>query len=188
MPQETRSGATRSPAGPRRRPTPPDLLRPGALAAVILAAGLGLGCGVDGIGIAPTTCSTKTSPLASEGPLMEPGGDCIGCHSSGEGPRFTLAGTVMSANNDDTNCTGVNQVTVRVTGADGHVIEMATNQVGNFYSEVRASTLVFPYTAEVTRNGVTTKMLTPRSAGETSCNSCHTPTGANGAPGRIIAP
>jgi hypothetical protein len=119
---------------------------------------------------------------------MEPGGDCIGCHASGEGPVFLFAGTVMAASNDDTNCSGVSGVTVRITGADGNKIELVTNSTGNFFWSGTAGTIVFPYTAEVSRNGVTVAMQSPRSASETNCASCHTASGANGAPGRIVAP
>lgn len=144
-------------------------------------------CRDDGIGIPPKVCST-TAVAAHESPLMEPGGDCIGCHSADDGPRFAVAGTVMNALHDDTNCAGVGGVTVRLKGADGQTIEMLTNENGNFYMDRLASALVFPYTAEVSRGGVTVPMLTPRSATETDCASCHTAAGANAAPGRIVAP
>jgi hypothetical protein len=153
---------------------------------------LGAGCGEaesSGVGISPQVCSTSSAVSAGESAMMEPGGDCIGCHSGGEGPAFTVAGTVMAALHDDTNCSGVAGVTVRLTGADGNAIELTTNATGNFsYLHTGAGGLAFPYQAEVSRNGTTIAMLTPRTAAETSCNACHTASGANGAPGRIVAP
>jgi hypothetical protein len=119
---------------------------------------------------------------------MEPGGDCIGCHSSGEGPSFSVAGTVMAALRDDTNCRGVEGVTVRLTGADGGQLDLVTNANGNFFLRAGRGALTFPYHAEVIHNGVTTPMLAARTEGETDCNSCHTAAGANTAPGRIVAP
>ncbi len=140
------------------------------------------------LGIPPKQCSSGNAVAAQESAWMEPGGDCIGCHASGEGPSFLVAGTVMGALPDDTNCAGVAGVTVRLTGADGNLIELTTNESGNFFSRLSNAALVFPYHAEISRNGVTIQMASPRTATETSCNACHTPSGANGAPGRIVAP
>jgi hypothetical protein len=158
--------------------------------AVALASPAGCGLGEsNGLGVSPQVCSTSSAIGAGESALMEPGGDCIGCHSSGEGPAFTVAGTVMAALHDDTNCSGVAGVTVRLTGADGNQIEVTTNATGNLsYRHTGAGGLTFPFYAEVSRNGATVAMLTPRTAAETSCNACHTAGGANGAPGRIVAP
>jgi mono/diheme cytochrome c family protein len=144
------------------------------------------GCRAD-LNVPPQVCSTQ-AVSSSPSERMEPGGDCIGCHASGEGPGFVIAGTVMNALDDDTNCAGVAGVTVRIKGADGAQIELVTNEVGNFYLRPPAGTLAFPFSAEVSRNGVTVPMLTSRSAAETNCASCHTAVGARAAPGRIVAP
>jgi len=119
---------------------------------------------------------------------MEPGGECIGCHSSGEGPSFTVAGTVMAALRDDTNCQGLAGITVRLTGADGHQVDLQTNASGNFYLRAGQGALAFPYHAEVIHNGTSIAMVSARTQAETDCNSCHTAAGANAAPGRIVAP
>ena len=140
------------------------------------------------LGVPPRNCSGGSAVAAQESAWMEPGGDCIGCHASGEGPSFLVAGTVMGASADDTNCAGIAGVMVRLTGADGTSIELTTNESGNFFTRLSATSLVFPYHAEIMRNGATSQMLTPRTATETSCNVCHTASGANGAPGRIVAP
>lgn len=160
-------------------------------AITILAAG---GCIEDVqrgmLGVPPETCSTG-NPISLRGSAtMEPGGDCIDCHTrnGGEAPDFQLAGTVMAAFDDDTNCAGVAGVIVKLTGADGTVVQLVSNSSGNFYRSLYASPLVYPFHAEVTYNGVTVQMLSARNAGETSCNRCHTAQGANGAPGRIVAP
>lgn len=155
----------------------------GALAALAVA-----GCGGPELGVPPQVCSTDRPINAGRSERMEPGGTCITCHASDEGPRFLVAGTVMNALHDDTNCGGVEGVVVRLTGADGRVIELTSNSSGNFYSQQAADALVFPYQAEVSRAGKTVKMLTPRAAGETECNVCHTAGGARAAPGRIVAP
>jgi hypothetical protein len=143
------------------------------------------GCQRPDLGVPPAVCST-TAVNAGESEQMEPGGDCIGCHSSGEGPSFVAAGTVMSALHDDTNCAGVEGVTVRLTGADGRALEMVTNRSGNFFWRGRASDLVLPFKAEVERGGKKVAMLAEQT--QTSCPTCHTAAGANMAPGRILPP
>ena len=97
-----------------------------------------------------------------------------------------VAGTVMNDLHDDTNCSGVAGVTVRITGHDGVVTELTTNSTGNFFLETRAGTIALPFNAEVTRAGKTTKMLTAQMTG--NCAGCHTATGAMLAVGRIVAP
>jgi hypothetical protein len=137
------------------------------------------------LGVPPKVCSTHAvNNGASE--LMEPGGDCIGCHGSGEGPQYAFAGTVMAASHDDTNCAGVEGAIVRITGADGNQFDLATNQAGNFFTP--SSNVVFPYKAAVIRGNSSVPMRTARTAAETNCAACHTALGANGAPGRIVAP
>jgi hypothetical protein len=146
-----------------------------------------LGCRQPDLGVPPQVCSTQ-AVNAGKSELMEPGGTCIGCHESYEGPHFALAGTVMSASHDDTNCAGVAGVTVAITGADGMRVELTSNANGNFTLDHWPGPTLFPYTAEVMRSGVTSKMLTPRQPGENDCNACHTSVGINAAPGRIVPP
>jgi hypothetical protein len=153
------------------------------LVAAVLSAGLGA-CEAP-LGVPPAVCSTM-AVNAGRSAEMEPGGDCIGCHSSGDGPSFQVAGTVMNALHDDTNCNGVAGVTVRLTGNDGKQLELVTNATGNFFSQMKASALVLPFKAEVVRGGKTAAMLTSQT--NTDCDSCHTAAGANLAPGRIIPP
>jgi stage IV sporulation protein FB len=100
----------------------------------------------------PTNCSTNRASHEDEGERMEPGGPCIGCHmSEDEGPVYGIAGTVMSDYHDDQRCAGERGVTVVITGADGEVIELETNDVGNFFYKGSVSA---PYTAKVVRDGV----------------------------------
>lgn len=152
------------------------------LVALITSAGCGQG------NAAPVVCSTDEDWLSGDegSPLMHPGGACIECHTSnGEGPKFTLAGTVMGASKDDTDCNGVAGATVQITGADGKVISLTTNAAGNFFQESMAG-LSTPYTAKVIQSGKERAMTAAQTTGD--CNSCHTAAGANGAPGRILLP
>jgi hypothetical protein len=119
-----------------------------------------------------------------ESPFMKPGGDCIGCHAlENEGPAFTIAGTVMGALDDVEDCFGVEGAIVRITDADGQILELTTNRAGNFYT---SAPFTAPFNAEVELGGAISQMVTPQTDG--NCASCHTEVGANSAPGRILAP
>ncbi len=115
-------------------------------------------------------------------PTMAPGQDCLSCHSSGEN-TFTAAGTVFG-NPDDPVDAGVGGVTVLITDANGAVVQLVTNAVGNFYT---SAPLAFPITAELHRGSSVMKMAQSVPTG--ACSSCHTQPPANGAPGRdYVAP
>lgn len=152
---------------------------------LLLACQAGCGGGESSqLGVPPKMCSTVAvnAGLTAE---MEPGGDCVGCHAQGGGaPELLIGGTVMAALHDDTNCAGIAGVTVRLTGADGNVLEMTTNGTGNFFKLKSEATLALPFHAEISRAGKTSKMLTAQS--DTNCMSCHTAAGAKLAIGRIV--
>jgi hypothetical protein len=119
-----------------------------------------------------------------ESPLMHPGSDCIGCHAeSGEGPEYTVAGTVMGDYADADDCYGVEGVTVSITDANGVRHDVTTNAAGNFFLSERVPS---PYTIDLEFEGRTRSMVAAQTDG--SCAICHTATGANSAPGRTIAP
>ncbi len=138
----------------------------------------------------PTSCTLgKKWTGGYEGsPTMKPGGDCIGCHTNfGEGPKFTIAGTVFGHLHEADDCYGLSNGTVEITDSAGHVYELQTNKVGNFFAfKSKLPGWTPPYTARVIYNGVAREMFSPQTDG--SCNSCHTVDGANGAPGRILVP
>lgn len=155
-----------------------------ALACLLVIAGIAA-CGPAG----PEVCSTNSawSGGDEESPLMHPGGDCIGCHTeNGEGPRFLLAGTVMNSYKDDTDCNGIAGVQVEITDANNQVFTMTTNKAGNFYLPFAMGPVALPFKAKLSHDGRERAMMTPQSVG--ACATCHTAAGANGAPGRILAP
>lgn len=122
-----------------------------------------------------------------ESTRMHPGGDCIGCHErSGEGPRYLVAGTVFEQLGEADDCFGLDGVTVEITDADGKEWTLTTNDAGNFYLPQSQGPLAMPYRAAVVMDGVRTEMATAQSEG--SCATCHSATGAQGAPGRVIVP
>jgi mono/diheme cytochrome c family protein len=164
--------------GLKRRGAPALLIALGAV--VVGAASCGGG---------PEVCSTgSTWDEGDEGSeLMHPGGNCIACHAEEEdAPRFLIAGTVMAAFDDDMDCNGVEGVSVVLTGVTGQVTTLTTNAAGNFFLREGEATIDLPYTAKVVYQGRERAMTTPQSS--RNCAACHTESGLNGAPGRIVVP
>lgn len=159
---------------------------PSAVLVLGAAAALLVGC-YDVSYVSPDVCSSGlqwTAGDMSGSPVMNPGQACIDCHTSeGEGPKLSFAGTVFSRRSEADDCLGTSDAKVYVTGSDGKTIEMVPNEAGNFYSMLQVA---LPYTAILVANGQQEAMVTPQSSGD--CNSCHTATGASGAPGRISLP
>lgn len=159
-----------------------------------LAMGLALGAVVVGAASCdgdegPANCSTDSvwEGGDEESPEMHPGGNCIACHAEeGDAPRFNIAGTVMNDIHDDTDCNGVEGVTVEITGADGQVITLTTNAAGNFFRRESDGAVAMPYTAKLIYQGRERAMATPQSTG--ACAACHSADGASGAPGRVLVP
>lgn len=128
----------------------------------------------------------------SRSPLMHPGGTCLVCHA-GAGPQvanFQFAGTVFPSSHEPTDCQGSDgmtlAMTVEITDAAGKVFVIPINASGNFMYAPKRGKLKLPYHAKVRQGGTERAMTATQMSGD--CNGCHTPTGANGAPGRIVAP
>lgn len=120
---------------------------------------------------------------------MHPGRACIDCHSSSgdsNAPRFTWAGTVMNDLRDEDDCRGVPGVQVDILDANDDVIRSATTSLGGNFGIVFAGGLE-AFRVRLTYEGRTREMLGHQSS-TGDCMSCHTATGANGAPGRIVVP
>ena len=133
-----------------------------------------------------TTCASGAQWTQGdhESSLMHPGKACASCHASrGEGPRFTVAGTVYGAAGQADDCAGVQGVTVEITDAQGAVTTLTSNAAGNFFTE---KSVAMPYTARVLTATGERKMFGAQSNGD--CAACHTATGTGGAPGRVLAP
>lgn len=118
----------------------------------------------------PGTCD------GDDGDEMLPGSPCIACHSPGnldddrapardEDEHFTVAGTVFVSANGGA---GVSGVTVEVSDADGEVIQMTTNEAGNFWSDRQVTP---PLLAELVVDGERTAMRGDFDSGD--CNDCH---------------
>ena len=133
----------------------------------------------------PPTCTSGQTYTGSEGGTMRPGEACISCHQANGGPRFTVGGTVYPTGHEPDDCVASASAgaVVTVTDSTGVTASFTANGNGNFYGN---ATLTFPITAVVSFGGKTRAMTTAVPSGD--CNSCHTETGANGAPGRIALP
>lgn len=138
----------------------------------------------------PLTCTSGSYIHSADntGSLMHPGGACNTCHSQQGGydapPIFSIAGTVYPTAHEYDDCVGVSGMQVVIMDANGNTqITLNANSSGNFTYE---GTISKPYRAKVVQNGKTREMSATQTDG--NCNSCHTEQGANGAPGRIMAP
>jgi hypothetical protein len=137
----------------------------------------------------PTICtSNKTWNGGNNGSSsMQPGAPCITCHTMKGGPNYTVAGTVYPTAHEPNECNGSNgpagPLTVVVTDANNVVTNITVNAVGNFSSR---AAIKAPFKVAVTNGVKTRSMAGSLTAGD--CNSCHTLAGANGAPGRVMAP
>ena len=63
------------------------------------------------------------------------------------------------------------------------VLSLGLNGAGNFFSEMAVAK---PYHAKIVTGASVRAMTAEQTSGD--CNACHTPAGANGAPGRIVLP
>jgi hypothetical protein len=131
-----------------------------------------------------SVCTSKTSWTSGENQNMRPGEACIACHATNKGPDFNIAGTVYPTGHEPNDCNGKGNVTIVITDAKGVAHNITVNSAGNFNF---TGSLSMPYTAKVTNSaGASRAMVAMQTTGD--CNTCHTEKGANGAPGRIVAP
>ena len=145
------------------------------------------GTGGDPFSVAPNCTSGTMWTDGNRGSAdMNPGRACITCHSTMNGPSLTIAGTVYPTAHEPDLCNGANGTNgarVVITGADGQTLTLTPGASGNFNSRTAVKT---PFQAKVTYMGRERAMAATQTSGD--CNSCHTQTGANSAPGRILLP
>jgi hypothetical protein len=100
--------------------------------------------------------------VPDEGPMMEPGSDCMECHGGGgeeeeDAPPWTVAGTIA----------GVRGAHITITDANGWSFTLRSNDAGNFYT---AEPVAFPLVA-ISVDGEPMRDDLPSPHG--SCNACH---------------
>jgi hypothetical protein len=141
----------------------------------------------DPFAAAPTCTSGLVWMRANHGSAeMNPGRACIDCHATMHGPSLTIAGTVYPTAHEPDMCDGADGaggVVVTIVDAAGQTLTLSPNVAGNFRSEAPLSP---PYEATISFMGRERTMGVMQTSGD--CNGCHTQTGANGAPGRILLP
>jgi hypothetical protein len=128
----------------------------------------------------PLQCTSNKKWTSGTGSTMRPGDACGRCHN------INIAGTVYPTAHEPTNCYGIaGGSTVVVTDAKNKTVNITVNSAGNFlYSS--STVLTAPYTVKVISGSKTRAMSAKAPNGD--CNSCHTATGSQSAPGRIMAP
>jgi mono/diheme cytochrome c family protein len=142
-----------------------------------------------GADVPPVTCTSNV--FWQEGNkgsgTMSPGSACLSCHENQRGVRkLAVAGTVYPTANEPDDCFGLGGVSVVVTDLQGKVqATLTTNEAGNFFVEKGVKA---PFKVKVVRGGAERAMVATLGPGDGDCNGCHTRDGANGAPGRIMAP
>jgi mono/diheme cytochrome c family protein len=160
---------------------------PAAVDGGALGGGDGGGDGGDGGSTALTCTSGKTWTQGNtKSPLMHPGLACNACHQVQGGPNLRIAGTLYPSLHEPNDCDGKAPppaLTVIITDKNGRTTKLPVNAAGNFFTQTKIQA---PYKAQVTDGVKTRAMVGSVTAGD--CNSCHTVTGANGAPGRVMAP
>jgi hypothetical protein len=172
-----------------QRPMPPTGPAPAAEVSALeawISAGMPQGtCASASAPSGASVCtSNKTWTRGNRGSSsMHPGVACIACHTSGEGPLYTVAGTLYPTAHEPDDCNGTSSATVVVTDANGNTVQLTPNSAGNFAS--RAS-LATPLRVKVVSGSKVREMVSDAPSGD--CNSCHTQDGTEQAPGRVMTP
>jgi len=148
----------------------------------------GTATGIDGVPDAQPICTSASTWTKGDhgSSSMNPGRACLACHATMNGPPLTFAGTIYPTAHEPDLCNGADGsdgARVVLTGADGNTLTLTPGAAGNFDS---ATILMMPFSAKVTYQGRTRAMTATQTSGD--CNGCHTQSGANGAPGRIVLP
>lgn len=136
------------------------------------------------------TCTSGLtwSPTNTPGTRMNPGKACVSCHQAATGgPILQIGGTVYPDLDEPDLCYGTQvPAYVVIKDATGRSVTLTTGATGNFTLSTSAAALTYPIKVKVVRNGKENAMVSSPPHGD--CNACHTASGKNGAPGRIIAP
>jgi hypothetical protein len=157
-------------------------------------------CGAVDAGVVVPTCTSNVfwPPNGDEGDNMDPGMACRSCHlSRAAGKAYFFMGTVYPSAHEKDLCEAkpTSKLQVEIIDAnDAGVLTMPVySSSGNFYYPNRnaigtnGKNIALPYRARVFRaDGGSAEMRTPQTNGD--CNACHTVSGLNSAPGRIVWP
>ena len=124
------------------------------------------------------------------------GVSCLSCHSApatqADGEDFLSGATVYTALNATSSAQFATSHTIRLVLTNEQILNYRYDDDGgdaNSYSE-DSRILSYDYTAQVVNNSgvvVNSSQTYSHNYTQLDCNSCHTATGNNGAPGRIVS-
>jgi len=127
------------------------------------------------------------------------GKSCLSCHSApakgANGKAFLSGGTVYTTLNGTDSKNYADGFTIRLLldGGSQPIYRVKSRRgTGNFYSKDSALSSSYKFTAQVIMNNTdknvvnSSKKNSHNTEKYLSCNNCHTATGKNGAPGRVI--
>ena len=100
----------------------------------------------------------------------KPGEPCLQCHTAGgEGPAFTMGGTLYTGAASTTPIAGA---TIHAVDGNGVDVKLVTALNGNFWTN---KTIVFPVTVRASRCPDTKAMIAPVATAGGNCNmgGCH---------------
>lgn len=140
------------------------------------------------------SCPSNTfwSEYRAAAETMHPGKECNACHNDdnaatgGDAPIFAVAGTVFGSAHSPDDCLSPESegAEVEIVDANGTVYLAPVGPTGNFMIDDPG--LTYPYVARVVFQGRERWMTTAQD--EADCNKCHTQSGDDLVPGRIILP
>ncbi len=133
--------------------------------------------------------------IAANGVVLHHQGEsCMSCHGAGSSNEVifdsgaTIFTTIDALNGDASNVAqnySLRLVLASLAGTENYIWGRGT---GNFHATLNAG--ITNYTVEIldaNANVVNSSQTNSHTTARFDCNSCHTSTGANGAPGRILA-
>ncbi|MEM9695457.1 MAG: hypothetical protein AAGA56_23130 [Myxococcota bacterium] len=139
--------------------------------------------GVEEVGFPPSAIHRRGQP-------------CVRCHSDYEGanPEMSIGGTLfVTPEPGDPTLLPAAGLTVRIIDSTGQIVDMPTNECGNFFERREDFEPAFPLRAEVwgpsaqnPASLVQIKVMSTRIARDGSCGSCHTEPLSPASPGAIF--
>jgi hypothetical protein len=109
--------------------------------------------------------------VPEEGPMMEPGHDCMECHDGGEAKAWTVAGTIGGFMGGTIGALGQQ---IQIVDAAGKSFTLRVNKAGNFWSSEPVQLPLQP-----SRDGNAMPALAP-SGSCNRTNGCHGNAGGGG--------
>ena len=123
------------------------------------------GGGADGGAPVEIACDPQVE--SGESGEHNAGQPCLACHGNGEGPDFSLAGTVYGSLGGGAPVVGA---TIHVTDADGVEYIAVSARNGNFWLR---EAITFPVQVRASACPSTQPMIAPSATGNCNAGGCH---------------